>query len=130
MNAPSENIRNVSAEHGPSNRTSGAAAPRRERNSTLVAAAPGVLIHRIGDDDASLESGGSRRRYEEARPRAARAHGASHGKTPPAYQGEVAETRTHQPGPAYTLPQSLRWASQRAKEVQPPLINMAGCDLS
>jgi hypothetical protein len=127
MNAPTLNVRTVSAEHGPSNHT-----PRRERNSTLVAAAPGVLIHRIGDDDASPDTGGARRRYEETRPRAARAQAASRGNAPasPAYEGEVAEARTHQPGPAYTLPQSLRWASQRAREVQPPLINMAGCDPS
>ncbi|ARP86017.1 hypothetical protein [Bordetella genomosp. 9] len=38
------------------------AAPKRERKSMVVAAAPGVLIHRIGDDDAPQESRPAQRR--------------------------------------------------------------------
>jgi hypothetical protein len=131
MTASTQSVSTPSVEHHSWSHAAGGAAPRRESNSTLVATAPGVLVHRIGDDDPKLDHYGPKQRYEHGRQRATRAAKADNHSTS-AYHGEIVEARTHRPRPEsqYSLPQSLRLASQRAREAQPPLINMAGADLS
>jgi hypothetical protein len=131
MTASTQIVSTASVEHRSWSHSAGEATARRERNSTLVATAPGVLVHRIGDDDPKPDHFGPKQRYEHGRQRAAHAPKQDKPATS-SYHGEIAEARTHRPRPEsqYSLPQSLRMASQRAREVQPPLINMAGADLS
>lgn len=131
MTATTPNVSTSSVEHRSWNHAAGEATPRRERNSTLVATAPGVLVHRIGDDDPKLDHYGPKQRYEHGRQRATHA-AKTDNHSSSGYHGEIVEARTHRPRPEsqYSLPQSLRLASQRARDAQPPLINMAGADLS
>jgi hypothetical protein len=113
------------------------ATPKRERNSTLVAPTPGVLIHRIGDDDmmpeAMEETPRARPRRNARAPEAAKAANA-HARNLAQSSGAVASapdraaiasTRVATMGPAYSLPRAMRMAVQRAREVQPRLINLA-----
>jgi hypothetical protein len=121
-------------ERGP--RTAREATPKRERNSTLVATAPGVLIHRIGDDDAMPEAvdraprrsrsadpaRGGKEAEKAGTPRAATTAAPA---APRPMNTAMPSTRVATVGPAYSLPRTLRAAVQRAREAQPRLINMA-----
>jgi hypothetical protein len=112
------------------------ATPKRERNSTLVATAPGVLIHRIGDDDAMPEPMDRAPKRSRSAGTARDEKGADKAETPQAattaapaaprpMNTAMPSTRVATVGPAYSLPRTLRAAVQRAREAQPRLINMA-----
>jgi hypothetical protein len=121
---------------GRARRTAREATPKRERNSTLVAAAPGVLIHRIGDDDAMPEGVDRAPKRARGAPAPKAEIASDEARTPqpaptaaaPAprpVKAAIASTRVAILGPAYSLPRTLRAAVQRAREAQPRLINMA-----
>ena len=90
-----------------------------------LAQATTVLVHRIGDDESGNESLGAA--SAQQRPRAVNpppksANGAQGtGKT---YQGTITPPRIMDVRPPYSPPVMLRHASLRAREAQPPLLNM------
>jgi hypothetical protein len=122
---------------------------KRKRHSTTAVTAHGVLIHRIGDDDEEGHGAAERVRSrtspktaskstlkgepEAARKQAGMAAGRERrvGNAPPAappaqgHTAGIAPRRAATGGPAYSMPRALRMACERARQVQPRLINIS-----
>ncbi|ALM84869.1 hypothetical protein [Bordetella sp. N] len=90
-----------------------------------LARATNVLVHRIGDDEHGNEALGAA--SAPARQRAVPAHAkpATGSETASkSYEGTITPPRIIDVRPPYRPPVMLRQASLRAREAQPPLLNM------
>ncbi|WP_233233844.1 hypothetical protein [Bordetella sp. LUAb4] len=100
-----------------------------------LARATTVLVHRIGDDDNGNDALGAATAPQRPRVAQAQAHARAHtqaqtqsadrGQTKDeTYEGTITPPRIRDVRPPYRPPVMLRQASLRAREVQPPLLNM------
>ncbi|OZI31510.1 hypothetical protein CAL29_26825 [Bordetella genomosp. 10] len=88
-----------------------------------LARATTVLVHRIGDDDNGNDALGAAYATPRSRAAHARAKSAAQSASKP-YQGTITPPRIIDVRPPYRPPVMLRQASLRAREAQPPLLNM------
>ncbi len=103
-----------------------ASGPAKLETHARLARATNVLVHRIGDDERSSDALGASAPPQRARalPGQTKSAAGAEAKRGAPYQGTITPARSADVRPPYRPPVALRLASLRAREVQPPLLNM------